>query len=614
LHHMPVYNLFRAPARHFVEVALSLSVLSGLGVAALQRRANSMPLAGKAIVGLAGVLITGLIAVMWFHEWLGAMANKTGLTVPGFLPWSNPAIGVPVGMFVMGAAALFYWSWAPASYHRRLFLIGALVIDLASFGMFGDWRYASAGRELLTPLPEARRAKEILEPAHQRLLPLKGVLAGIVEVIPNLSLLWGVPSASGYGPLMLKRLNALLELERWGAITNFSGRAWDRSFDLLAIRYVLIAKHDLQPEVGAEHHGFSWTEAALGLTLGSGCGKPQPDVYRVNLPTPSPASAIGMVSIMGCSRSIPDGVPVLDIVIEDVAGEIQRQRIVAGRNTTGRAADCDHAGPDMQHAGATVFEAFPVRGTPQGECQGHYYRAAMHLDKLTHIKTLEFRWLSQAGAMTVDMLSLLDYQSRQSVPLSPISVFLGDTMHWREIDRFGDVIVYENLRAMPRAWLVPEVVSLSQEDTFHAVKSSQLPDGRVFDPAEMALVEEPVTLTAPHDEQASATILERSPHGMALKTSSKTPALLVLSDIYYPGWEAAIDGKAAQILRTNYLLRGVMLPAGEHRVTFAFRPKSVYLGAGISGLAFGGLLIALAASGRGRWQTSPSGMNPFRDH
>jgi len=52
-------------------------------------------------------------------------------------------------------------------------------------------------------------------------------------------------------------------------------------------------------------------------------------------------------------------------------------------------------------------------------------------------------------------------------------------------------------------------------------------------------------------------------------------SVLILHDIYYPGWEAAVDGERRPILRANLLFRGVELSPGRHRVTFTFRPLSI---------------------------------------
>ena len=75
------------------------------------------------------------------------------------------------------------------------------------------------------------------------------------------------------------------------------------------------------------------------------------------------------------------------------------------------------------------------------------------------------------------------------------------------------------------------------------------------------------------------------------------PALLVLSDSFFPGWEALVDGTRAPIVCADYAFRGVALAAGEHRVEFRYRPRSFRAGVA---LAAGGLVLALGAALRRR--------------
>ncbi|HEY70154.1 MAG TPA: YfhO family protein [Anaerolineae bacterium] len=72
--------------------------------------------------------------------------------------------------------------------------------------------------------------------------------------------------------------------------------------------------------------------------------------------------------------------------------------------------------------------------------------------------------------------------------------------------------------------------------------------------------------------------------------SAAGPGRLVLSEINYPGWMAEVDGESAEVETAHEVLRSVELPAGEHEVSFHFRPWTIYLGAGLSLLT----LIALA--------------------
>jgi hypothetical protein len=82
-----------------------------------------------------------------------------------------------------------------------------------------------------------------------------------------------------------------------------------------------------------------------------------------------------------------------------------------------------------------------------------------------------------------------------------------------------------------------------------------------------------------------------------------TPGLVVLADQFYPGWTLEVSSpggppQEAPILRTNRVMRGAWLPAGEHRLVYRYRPASFRWGAGISGAAWlvlAGIAAAMAA-------------------
>lgn len=93
-----------------------------------------------------------------------------------------------------------------------------------------------------------------------------------------------------------------------------------------------------------------------------------------------------------------------------------------------------------------------------------------------------------------------------------------------------------------------------------------------------------------------ARIAEDLPERVVADINSGTAGILVLADLDYPGWKAAVDGRPAPILTADGCLRAVALPAGSHRVVFRYRPISFYAGAALSVLALGALFVML---GRG---------------
>jgi hypothetical protein len=80
-----------------------------------------------------------------------------------------------------------------------------------------------------------------------------------------------------------------------------------------------------------------------------------------------------------------------------------------------------------------------------------------------------------------------------------------------------------------------------------------------------------------------AELLLHRPNHVRLRADG--PGLLVISELFHPGWQATVDGSPAEILAADAVLRGVYLDAGEHEVEMVYRPAAVTLGAIVSGVA-----------------------------
>ena len=87
----------------------------------------------------------------------------------------------------------------------------------------------------------------------------------------------------------------------------------------------------------------------------------------------------------------------------------------------------------------------------------------------------------------------------------------------------------------------------------------------------------------PQDSTASIKLIEHQPNYLKYQSDSNIERLAVFSEVYYPdGWNAYIDGKSAPHFKADYILRGMMVPAGKHTVEFKFEPQVVKTGSKIS--------------------------------
>ena len=160
------------------------------------------------------------------------------------------------------------------------------------------------------------------------------------------------------------------------------------------------------------------------------------------------------------------------------------------------------------------------------------------------------------------------------------------------------VSLYENKSAMPRAFFATNVVEVnSSPESLTTMRSAG------FDPTTQTVIEvDPETLhpteeSPPADarpkSQGIAGIVGENRNGVLIETENLRNGLLVLSDNYYPGWSAAIDGAPALIFRANHTMRAVKVPAGRHMVSFVFMPGSFFESMNISIAAAVLILLAL---------------------
>jgi hypothetical protein len=148
--------------------------------------------------------------------------------------------------------------------------------------------------------------------------------------------------------------------------------------------------------------------------------------------------------------------------------------------------------------------------------------------------------------------------------------------------------VYERGRVLPIARLVTDYEVIADEVA--AVNRVHAPD---FDPGKtVILAQEPDCAVGPAGETAEATIVEERNGYWRIETNSDSPALLVLSESAYPGWQATVDGQTADPLTAYTLIRAVCVPAGAHVVEWSFEPGIFRFGGVISVLGL--LLVGLA--------------------
>ncbi len=181
----------------------------------------------------------------------------------------------------------------------------------------------------------------------------------------------------------------------------------------------------------------------------------------------------------------------------------------------------------------------------------------------------------------LDMLNVKYITLQQSLTISG----------YTEVESQEGKRVYRNDDVLPKAFFVDSVITVSSPQQ----AAERMQPQSNFNPAATAIVENNDAITATPDTTAQVSITTYNSKTIELETSSSENGFLVLSEIYYPvGWEATIDGEKTEIYKTNFVLRGFQVPAGEHTIRMTFEPASSLWGKRI---AWAGHIILWIAGG-----------------
>ncbi|HLL50366.1 MAG TPA: YfhO family protein, partial [Thermomicrobiales bacterium] len=165
------------------------------------------------------------------------------------------------------------------------------------------------------------------------------------------------------------------------------------------------------------------------------------------------------------------------------------------------------------------------------------------------------------------------------------------------------VRILENPDALPRAWLVHEAQQVAPGEAL-----GLLADGTI-DPRQVALLEvaPPVLEPVEAGQEAAelAQVVAYEPDRLELRVTAQSPALLVLSEVWDPGWSATISGQEAPVYLANHTLRAIPIPPGEHQVVLTYDPPFLRVGLAITGATF--LVLPGAALWMGRRRPKQDG-------
>src|SRR5262249_16150372 len=299
------------------------------------------------------------------------------------------------------------------------------------------------------------------------------------------------------------------------------------------------------------------------------------------------ATELAMVTTLTNAAHFPDQAPVVGIKLHTTDGRVIERELQAGRDTAEWAYDRADVRAIVSHQRARAVESWPEEGF-----EGHRYLARLRFER-AGIARIQLDYLRPDGELILMRASLNDEVSNNSAAVDPSIL---PAPRWGRLASFGEIDLYQNLKAMPRAWIVEQALALPSREVLRAIKQGKLPAGAPFDPSKVALLgEEDLGRRAVSVAEtgisagAEARVTRYEPRRIDLLTRNEQAGFLILSEVYYRGWEARVDGAQRPVERVDYTLRGIALPAGGKRGGVLF--LSPGFRAGGKNFGVGGLIL-----------------------
>jgi hypothetical protein len=405
-------------------------------------------------------------------------------------------------------------------------------------------------------------------------------------------MLHGLQNVAGYEPLIFRRYSRALGNVSLDGVTTIPGMEPDRTLfqsrssvlDLLNNTYVLTFSNPLlQFENSVEKDQIRFAKRSTKIDL-------LPEQQASFSAMKALADKVVIVSALANS-SAKQGMPIGSLRAITTDGRTIERKLRAGIDT----AEWAHERPDVrstiEHTLAPIFETYP--GDQQNSFPAHKYWTRIDLGPTDSFDRLEITNSTKAMTLSIDKITLFDSATRSSTAVA-LNAGPFDFNKWRPVYEHGGVMILKNNRALPRAWLVAKAEAVEEEEALRRIRGESETQ---FDPRETVLLEVrpenlPTLPQLPISSGSSARIAAYEASRLVVETSSATAAVLVVSELNYPGWVATIDGEPSPIHTANFLLRAVVVPSGKHQVEMLYTAPAAQIGALISAISI--LLVAMA--------------------
>ncbi len=551
LYYVPVFNRFRAPARFLFLFTFAAAFLAATSFEELQSRFPDLPRRNwRLMVTISVFIVVTLLIVILAYNQPPEFWTDAWKLVPGLL------VLLSIGLVLSAKRRL------QSQITFSLCVVGLTMFDLGTFSAV----FLSTLTRMTVPsdLVQVPRTVQAMENNRNDYRVFVDKFPSVTQAAvratlwPDLSLQYGKQGVGIYAPLESQRIKEYVD-EMPLPMLN-----------LMNVRYYLLPLETAPP---GEESPFDESEPNGGLTLNVLGSQPQ-------IP-PTRAAQVEITSYTDQTGDLPDGFLAGELVLRLSSGEDQVLPMRLGIETGDWAYDALASLGKASHSKPVESEPFPAYLSSVGhEFQGRKYVARYTLKPESGpaiVNAIGVRSFLPGSGLTIEHIDLIDADGR--------AVSLASLLHRNDLAlafRSHTAAMWENRDVLPRAFMVHAAEVVKDEQ---ALARMRQPD---FQPAQVVLLSDDQAIDTATDSGQSngkdvVAITDYKAERVVVKVKAESAGYLVLTDSWYPGWEATVDGRSTPIYRADYIFRAVRLQAGQHTIVFEYHPWSFAIGAAISG-------------------------------
>ncbi len=569
LYYVPLFNRFRAPARFLFLVLFAGAFLAATGFDELQNRLQDKPQISYRIT------IPMIVAVT-----AGTMMLGYQVSLESWMEWWQ---WLPMGLGLLGIAFLAMGIMrSPSRQLAQTLVIGVTCLDLIMFtAPFLSTLARTSPLSELTQVPRTVLTMDQREPlARSWVLKFPSVTQAAVRAT-----MWsGLPMAYGRAGIIRGYMPFSLALRRNEEYIQRMSRPMR---NLMNIRYYLLPLEIAPPETASP---LDAAQPEDGLTLE--LLQSQPVI------SPTRATRPSVVSYTDQTTELPDGFMAGEISLTWDDGSHAVLPLRLGVETADWAYDGMGQITLVKHTQPLEAFSFPAYLRSVGhDFQGKKYITRFDLAPPTSsamITAIGARTFLPGAGLTIEHIDFID-QAGEAVSLSKLLKRNDLALAFRS----HTAAMWDNRDVMPRAFIVYAAEVVPDLQILDRMQDPEFdPYQRVFLSADTVL--EGWVPNLPGSGKSMVNILDYKPDRVVLQATTDQAGYLVLTDSWYPGWIARVNGVETPIYRADYIFRAVRLESGKHRIEFEYRPWSFTLGAWISGLSCVLVILISAVGGLAR--------------